>query len=371
MSRPAAVPVAVQAQRQLADLQRLADQAGRPLTLMEVCGTHTMAISRCGLRTLLPPQIRLISGPGCPVCVTPVVYIDQAVVLARRPRTVITTFGDLLRVPGSAGSLQSARADGASVRVITSTLEAVALAEQEPDMDVILLGVGFETTAPTVAAAVRIAGERNLANFSVLSALKTMPSALHALAADPHLHIDGFLCPGHVAAITGTAVFRPLASPYGRPRVIAGFEPLDILQGLTMLVRQIAAGQAEVENQYRRVVTEEGNRRARAVLNEVYVACPAEWRGLGWLAGSGLALRPAYAAFDAASLLPPDPRPTSGATECRCGDILTGRAVPGDCPLFGAGCTPDDPVGACMVSSEGSCAAAYLYGAEGVSSGEK
>ncbi len=365
MSQLAIPPVAELARAQVSALRRLADQAREPLTLMEVCGTHTMAIGRHGLRSLLPAQIRLVSGPGCPVCVTPVGYLDQALALAGQPGTIVATFGDLLRVPGSSASLQAARAAGARIRVIGSTLEALSLAEENPALEVVLLGVGFETTAPTVAVAMRLARERKLVNFSLLSALKTMPAALAALAGEPQSRIDGLLCPGHVAAVSGAAAFRPLAERFGLPCVIAGFEPLDILSGMTMLVRQIVEGRAEVENQYRRVVSEEGNRRARALTGEVFSACRSEWRGLGWLDDSGLALNQGYAAFDAAPRLPAGLAPPRESAECRCGEILTGRAVPVDCPLFARECTPDRPQGACMVSSEGSCAAAYSFAAEG------
>lgn len=338
------------------------ENAGRPLTLMEVCGTHSMAIRRHGLLALLPARLRLLSGPGCPVCVTPIGYLDHALALARQPDTLIATFGDLLRVPGSAGSLQHARAAGAAVRVVGSPLEAVALAKEQPHRRVVFLAVGFETTAPTVAAALLTARQQRLENFFLLVAHKSVPPALSALAWEAQRRIDGFLCPAHVAAVTGTGPFRPLADELGMPCVIAGFEPVDILQGVLMLIRQAVAGAARVENQYRRAVRPDGNPQARELLARVFAPADSEWRGLGTLPASGLHLRAAFAAADAAVALPvtvPPPREPAG---CRCGEILTGRCRPRDCPLFGSACTPEQPVGACMVSSEGSCAAEYRYG---------
>jgi hydrogenase expression/formation protein HypD len=332
-----------------------------PVTLMEVCGTHTMAIGQHGLRALLPPQLRLVAGPGCPVCVTPIDFIDHAVALARRPGTMIATFGDMVRVPGSSSSLQREQATGAGVTVVYSPLDAVALAEKHPDRSVVFLGAGFETTAPATAGAVVSARRLGLANFFVLCAHKTIPAALALLAADPGLRVDGLLCPAHVSAIIGANAYRPLAEKHRIPCVITGFEPVDILQGVLMLVRQVVAGRARVENQYRRVVRPAGNRTAQALLAEVFDSCDTRWRGLGTIPGSGLRLRPAYAACEAARL-PVVIEPPREPAGCRCGEVLTGKARPADCPLFGTVCTPADPVGACMVSSEGTCAAEYKYG---------
>jgi hydrogenase expression/formation protein HypD len=338
----------------------VADYPGS-MTLMEVCGTHTMAICQLGIRALLPPQIRLVSGPGCPVCVTPVDYVDRAVALARRPHTLVATFGDMVRVPGSSSSLQREQAASGSVRVVYSPLDAVALAEKHPDQTVVFLGVGFETTAPTVAGAVVTAKRKGLANFFILCAHKTIPETMAVLAGDPGLQVNGYLCPPHVAAIIGADAFRPLAEGFRLPCVITGFEPLDILQGVLMLARQITAGEARVATQYRRVVKAEGNRKAQALLAEVFEACPARWRGIGTIPGSGLALRAAYAAFDAALQLPVTVEPPREPASCRCGEILKGKLRPGDCPLFRTVCTPEEPVGACMVSSEGTCAAEYRF----------
>jgi hydrogenase expression/formation protein HypD len=350
------------ARGQLAAIRRtVADYPGT-LTLMEVCGTHTMAIYQHGIRALLPEKIRLISGPGCPVCVTPVGYVDHAVALARRPETIIATFGDMIRVPGSSSSLIREQATGATIKVIYSPLDAVALAEQHPDRTVVFLGVGFETTTPTIAGAVVTAGRKGLTNFMVLCAHKTIPLPMAVLADDPELKVDGYLCPAHVSAIIGADAYRPLAEQHRVPCVVTGFEPLDILQGVLMLARQIVAGEARVEIQYRRVVGPEGNPRAQALLAEVFEACDANWRGIGVLPGSGLKLRPDYAAFDAALQLPVTVEPSREHAGCRCGEILKGKLRPADCPLFRTVCTPEEPVGACMVSSEGTCAAEYKYG---------
>ncbi|MFW5739458.1 MAG: hydrogenase formation protein HypD [Myxococcota bacterium] len=332
-------------------------------TFMEVCGTHTMAIYRHGIRQLLPPNVRLLSGPGCPVCVTPNAYLDRAVALARQPGFIITTFGDMMRVPGSTSSLQQERAQGADVRVVYSALDALDLARNEPSRQVVFLGVGFETTAPTVAATVEAAASQRVQNFSVLSAAKVIPPALGALVADPALRLDGFLCPGHVSVILGTEPYEPLAKDHRLPCVVAGFEALDVLQALMMLLEQRASAQARVEIAYRRAVTPQGNPVARKILDRVFEVSDSGWRGLGVLPASGLALRQAYRAHDAARF-EVDVEPTREHPGCACGDILRGIKTPFDCKLFGGVCTPDRPQGACMVSSEGTCSAAFRYGRE-------
>jgi hydrogenase expression/formation protein HypD len=344
------------------ELRELVAGRERPMTFMEVCGTHTMAIYQFGLRQLLPPQVRLISGPGCPVCVTPNGYVDQAIAYCRLPETIVATFGDMVRVPGSSSSLLEERAKGADVRIVYSPLDAVALAKANPGKRVIFLGVGFETTAPTIAGSILVAARQGLANYFVLGSHKTIPIPMQVLTADPELAIDGYLCPAHVSAIIGADAYRPLAAVYGTACVVTGFEPADVLQGVLMLARQVMAGESRVEIQYRRVVKWEGNARAREVLAEVFAASDAEWRGIGVIPGSGLAIRDAYAAFDAARAIPVAVEPLREHVGCSCGEVLKGKVSPFDCPLFATACTPESPVGACMVSSEGTCAAAYKYG---------
>jgi hydrogenase expression/formation protein HypD len=350
------------ARRLLADIAVAVQGYKGTMTLMEVCGTHTMAIYQHGIRALLPPQIRLISGPGCPVCVTPVDYVDHAVALARRPQTIIATFGDMVRVPGSSSSLLHEQARGAEVRIVYSPLDAVTLAEKQPQKTVVFLGVGFETTTPTIAGSIIEARRRGLRNYFVLTAHKTIPGPMAILADDPELKVDGYLCPAHVSAIIGADAYQPLANEHGVPCVVTGFEPLDMLQGIAMLARQITAGAARVEIQYSRIVKREGNARARMVLYEVFEPCDANWRGIGVIPASGLRIRAAYGEFDAALQLPVTVEAPREQPGCLCGEILKGKVTPGDCPLFRGVCTPEAPVGACMVSSEGTCAAEYKYG---------
>ncbi|MEI8354559.1 MAG: hydrogenase formation protein HypD [Deltaproteobacteria bacterium] len=345
-----------------ARIARLTADRSEPITLMEVCGTHTMSIYQYGIRRLLPPQVRLISGPGCPVCVTPVGYLDKVVAYARQPETIITTFGDMLRVPGSSSTLMLERARGADVRIVYSTLDALALAERNPGKRVIFLGVGFETTAPTIAASILTAASRGVTNYFVLAAHKTIPIPMQLLSADPELGIDGYLCPAHVSAIIGADAYRFLAEENGVPCVVTGFEPADVMQGVEMLVRQVVEKRSEVEIQYSRFVTREGNPKAQAMLLEVFTQADAAWRGIGVIPGSGLDIAEKFAAFDVERGFPVEVEVPSEPGGCLCGEVLKGKVAPSDCPLFGKACTPEEPVGACMVSSEGSCAAAHRYG---------
>ncbi len=333
-----------------------------PVTFMEVCGTHTMSIYQYGIRSLLPPQVRLISGPGCPVCVTPIGYVDKAVAYARRPDTIVATFGDMLRVPGSTSSLMQERAGGADVRIVYSTLDAVALAEKNPGKTVVFLGVGFETTAPTIAGSILTAASRGLSNYFVLAAHKTIPVPMQVLSSDPELAIDGYICPAHVSAVIGANAYRSLAEKHGVPCVVTGFEPADVMHGVAMLVGQIVEKRCEVEIQYSRFVTWEGNRKAQALLAEVFSPADTAWRGIGVIPHSGLVIAEKYAAFDAESSVPVQVEEAREPKGCLCGEVLKGKVAPPHCPLFGGVCTPETPVGACMVSSEGSCAAAYKYG---------
>ena len=343
------------------EIKRLVAGCNRTMTFMEVCGTHTMSIYQYGIRSLLPAEVRLISGPGCPVCVTPVGYIDKAVAYSRMPGTIIATFGDMLRVPGSTSSLQEERARGADVRIVYSPLDAVKLAERNRDRRVVFLGIGFETTAPTIAGSILAAAEAGVGNYFVLASHKTIPGPMEVLTADPDLGLDGYLCPAHVSAIIGADAYRPLVDKCGVACVVTGFEPTDVLQGLTMLVRQVIEGRSDVEIQYSRVVRPEGNLKAQEILSRVFVPCDSVWRGIGAIPGSGLAIADAFAHFDAERQIPVEIEESREPAGCRCGDILRGKVGPAECPLFGTGCTPESPVGACMVSSEGTCAAAYKY----------
>lgn len=332
-----------------------------PVTLMEVCGTHTVAIFRSGVAKLLPPNVRLLSGPGCPVCVTPNAYIDRAIALARRPDVTVTTFGDMFRVPGSTSSLEKERASGADVRMLYSAADSLAIAAKDPGRKVVFLGVGFETTTPGVAATVMEARRQGLKNFFLLCGHKTVPGALRALASDPALGVDGFILPGHVSTVIGSGPYGFLASELRVPCAITGFEPLDVVQGVLLLAAQLAEDRAEVEIQYRRCVRPEGNPKAIAMMAEVFRPCDSTWRGIGPIPGSGLELAAAYADFDARRI-PVEVEPERENKGCMCGEVLKGLKSPKDCPLFGKACTPEEPVGACMVSSEGTCAAHHRYG---------
>ena len=333
----------------------------KPLVFMEVCGTHTMAIYQYGLRTLLPSEVKLISGPGCPVCVTPNGYLDRAIALSRLPDLIITTFGDMLRVPGSSSSLMLERAKGADIRIVYSPLDAVQIAAGNPGKRVVFLGVGFETTAPTIAGSILTAKAQGVDNYFVLASHKTMPQPMAILSADPDLRVDGYICPAHVSAIIGANAYRSLCEEYRVPCVVTGFEPTDVMQGVEMLVRQALSGESRVEIQYSRVVRWEGNAKARAILAEVFTPYDAPWRGIGVLPGSGLRIADPYRAFDAELAIPVAVEELKEHAGCLCGEILKGKVSPTDCPLFGSSCTPESPVGACMVSSEGTCAAAYKY----------
>ena len=333
------------------------------IRLMEVCGTHTMAIAKSGLRTMLPGNIKLLSGPGCPVCVTPGEVIDAVLELAMRPGVVITTYGDMVRVPGSTpgDNLARRRALGARVEVVYSPVDAVAFARENPDKEVVFLGVGFETTAPGTAAAVLTARDMGLKNFSLFSMLKTVEPALRALIASEGFNVQGFLCPGHVATIIGEEGFAFLPRDYGLPAVISGFEPEDILSSVYLLAKQLAGGKSLVQNEYRRAVAPRGNPLARAMMDRCFLPRRDLWRGLGAIEASGLGLREELAAFDAEKRFGVEYNAAAKPTACRCGEVITGRLSPAQCPLFGRRCTPEDPVGPCMVSSEGACAAAYKY----------
>ncbi len=338
------------------------DIGGRSLRFMEVCGTHTVAMFRHGLRELLGEDIELLSGPGCPVCVTPNSYLDRAIQIARDHRVTITTFGDMIRVPGSRSSLERERAEGADVRIVYSPLDAVSIAGKAPQKNVVFLGVGFETTAPLVASSILEAERRNIPNFTVLSSHKRIPPALEVLAADPGIGVDGFILPGHVSVIIGSRAYEAVPREYGIPCAVTGFEPLDLMNGIHSLVRQCVEGRAGVEIAYTRAVTPEGNRKALAMLDEVFRVNDAEWRGIGSIPRTGFKIADRYAHRDALCVFPVEMDPPEDHPACRCGDVLKGKTIPTDCPLFAAACTPESPLGPCMVSTEGTCAAYYKYG---------
>jgi hydrogenase expression/formation protein HypD len=329
---------------------------------MEFCGGHTVTIFRYGIRQVLPPTLEMVSGPGCPVCVTAANDLDKAIALSRVPGVIIATFGDMLKVPGSRSSLEAARAGGAEVRMVYSTLDALGIARDNPDRSVVFLGIGFETTAPTVAASILKARESGIKNYYVLSLHKLCPPAIRAILDSGEVRLDGLICPGHVSTVIGARPWESVARDYHIPGVISGFEPLDILQAISMLVEQVENGEARVEIAYRRGVRPEGNPEALRIMEQVFEPAPARWRGLGEIAESGLKLRNEYREFDAELAFDIATEPALEPEGCICGEILRGVKNPLDCRLFAKACTPEHPVGPCMVSSEGSCAAYYLYG---------
>jgi hydrogenase expression/formation protein HypD len=333
----------------------------RPWNIMEVCGGQTHAIVKFGIDELLPKQITLIHGPGCPVCVTPLEIIDKALDIAARPNVIFTSFGDMLRVPGSATDLLSVKAGGGDVRIVYSPLDAVRLAEQNPAKEVVFFGVGFETTAPATAMAVYQAAHKQLKNFSLLTSHVLVPPAMEALLSSPNCKVQGFLAAGHVCTVMGFEEYFPVAAKYHVPIVVTGFEPLDILQGVLMVVQQLESGRAEVENQYARSVRREGNQPAQKLIREVFRVIPRKWRGVGEIPQSGLGLNETYAAFDAEKKFGVTEYHVDEPAECLSGLVLQGQIKPHECPAFGTKCTPEHPLGATMVSSEGACAAYYRY----------
>jgi len=342
-------------------IKKIKTTSRRPIRLMEVCGTHTVSIFRSGIRSVLPETISLLSGPGCPVCVTDQYEIDAFIELARVDDVIVTTFGDLMRVPGSVSSLQQERAAGRDIRVVYSTFDALEVAQKNPDQKVVFLGVGFETTAPTIAASILQASQLQVKNYSVISAHKLVPPALETLMSLDDVKIDGFILPGHVSVIIGLDAYRPFFEKYKTPCVVAGFEPADILQAISMLTEMIETSNPGLENAYPRAVTAEGNAKARQILTDIFEPADACWRAIGRIPGSGLKIRDEFAVHDALKqfdIQVPDPQIPSG---CACGEILIGKKIPPECKLFRKVCTPMDPVGPCMVSTEGTCAAYYKY----------
>ena len=348
---------------------RIANHSTKPIRLMEFCGGHTHAIMRHGIRQLVPKTVEMRAGPGCPVCVTATIDLDKAIALARLPNVTITTFGDMMRVPGSYSSLQRAKAEGADVRVVYSTMDAVEIARENSKKSVIFIGIGFETTAPTIAASIIKAQQEGIENFYVLSCLKLTPPVMKALLDLGEVKLDGIICPGHVSVIIGSHPYEFIPADYGVACVISGFEPIDILLCVSKLVEQIEAGQPKVEIAYRRGVKPQGNRKALELMEEVFRIDGANWRGIGIVPKSGLKINQKYEHFDADKVFSGLLRSLLVANKqarepkgCRCGDVIRGVATPLECHLFGKVCTPEKPVGPCMVSSEGACAAYYQYG---------
>ena len=342
-------------------IKELKSAIGRSVRLMEVCGTHTVAIFRHGIRDLLPEGIQLLSGPGCPVCVTSIRDVDTVIALSRVKDVVIMTFGDMMRVPGDSKSLSHAKSEGSDIRIVYSPLDALKTAKDHRDKLVVFFAAGFETTSPLVAATISEAENSGIDNFYIYSVHKTVPPALKALLDSGEVRVDGFILPGHVSTIIGKAPYNFIASDYHKPSVITGFSANDILIGIMMILEQILKGQALVENQYTKAVKDEGNLKAVSMMNEYFGPSDAEWRGIGILPGSGLELRGQFHHRDIRSVLNPHVPEGKEPKACSCGDVLKGMKIPPDCGLFGKACTPEKPVGACMVSSEGSCSAYYRY----------
>lgn len=355
----------------LAEIAKVADQIGatkeKPVHIMEVCGGHTHSIFRYGLDKLVHEGVEFVHGPGCPVCVLPRARVDECIEIAEKPGVIFTTFGDAMRVPGSKRSLLQAKAAGADIRMVYSPLDALELARRNPAREVVFFGLGFETTTPSTALAIQQAAREGLGNFSVFCNHITVPEPIKALLDDPHMCLDGFIGPGHVSMVIGIHPYDFIAQDYGKPIAVAGFEPLDLLQSVLMVLGQIAEGRAEVENQYARVVPEHGNPVSLAAIDDVYETRPSfEWRGLGEIDKSGLRIRAQYEAYDAEEKFgigyAAGKREVEEAEGCACGQVMTGRMKPVECPQFGRGCTPEMPLGALMVSSEGACAAYWQYG---------
>ncbi|WP_194096896.1 hydrogenase formation protein HypD [Marivivens aquimaris] len=355
----------------LAEIEKVTNEIGatkeKPVHIMEICGGHTHAIFRYGLDRLTPEGIEFIHGPGCPVCVLPMSRVDECVEIAELENVIFTTFGDAMRVPGTRKSLLQAKADGADIRMVYSPLDALELARRNPDREVVFFGLGFETTTPSTALSIQQAAREGLNNFSIFCNHITVPEPIKALLDDPHMVLDGFVGPGHVSMVIGVHPYDFIAEDYGKPLVVAGFEPLDLLQSVLMVLRQIRDGRAEIENQYARIVPEHGNPVSIAAMADVYQRRPSfEWRGLGEIDASGLRIRDQYKAFDAEEKFgigyAAGPRNVQEPEGCECGAVMTGRIKPTACPQFGKGCTPEMPLGALMVSSEGACAAYWQYG---------
>ncbi|MEB3122203.1 MAG: hydrogenase formation protein HypD [Snowella sp.] len=362
------------AQALLKQIQKVTRQLAphRPIKIMEICGGHTHAIFKSGLESLLPEEIELVHGPGCPVCIMPRGKLDEAIAIAQNPKVILTTFGDAMRVPGSKQNLLQAKALGSDIRLVYSPLDSLKIAQANPDKAIVFFGIGFETTAPSTALTVLQAEKEGIKNFSLFCNHVRVVPAMEALLDNPDLRLDGFIGPGHVSMVIGTEPYEIIAKKYHKPLVVAGFEPLDILQALWMVLQQLAEGRCEIENQYTRLVQRSGNAIALNAMNQVFeVRDQFEWRGLGDIPQSGLKMRPEYADFDAEVKFPVSYQAVADHKACQCGEILKGVLKPWQCKVFGTACTPENPIGACMVSSEGACAAYYKYGRLGINSAKK
>lgn len=342
---------------------KIAEEArDRKITLMEVCGTHTMAIARFGIKSLLPKNTKLLSGPGCPVCVTTTAFIDRAIACSREPDIIVATFGDMMKVPGSTSSLWREKTRGMDIRIVYSVAVALKFARENPNKKVVFLGVGFETTVPSIAASIIEANAKSVDNFYVLCGHKLIPPVLKALLDSGDVRIDGFILPGHVSTITGTKVYDFIPKNYGVACCVSGFEPLDVLYSILKLVESIANGEPRVDNEYKRAVREDGNIKAKSIVQEVFDVCDTDWRGIGKVDKSGLCMKDTYRRHDALAQVQVGPEETREYPECICGEILRGVKTPLDCKLFKTVCNPQNALGPCMVSSEGTCAAYYKYG---------
>lgn len=333
----------------------------KPVNIMEICGTHTMDICRYGLRKMLPQQIRLISGPGCPVCVTPIAEVDRAIEIAKLEDVIVTTFGDMMRVPGTRETLSAIKSKGKDVRVVYSPEESLEIAFRNPDKNVVFIGIGFETTSPAIALTIKEARKKQIKNFYVIPAFKTVIPPMEALLSDENLNLSGFIAPGHVSAIIGAKPYETITKKHKIPCVITGFEALDILTGILMIVNQIIKDQGKTEIQYKRIVKYDGNPTAEAIIKEVFIPVDSNWRGIGMIPKSGLGFSRAYEMFDAVKKFRPKTPYSKEPAGCRCGEVLKGMIKPDECRLFAKKCTPENPVGACMVSNEGTCAAWFKY----------
>lgn len=366
----------VKAQTLINEINQLVEKIdigkNRPLQIMEVCGGHTHSIFRYGLQQMLPKKVEFVHGPGCPVCVLPMGRVDDCVALAERTEVIFTTFGDAMRVPGSKKSLLQAKADGADVRMVYSPLDALKIARENPDKEVIFFGLGFETTMPSTAFTILQAKKEGIRNFSLFCNHITIIPTMKAILDSPQLEIDGFIGPGHVSMVIGTHPYEFIAKEYKKPLVVSGFEPLDVLQSLWMVLKQMAEGRAEIENQYARIVPDEGSRKALEAVNEVFEPREFfEWRGLGSIGESGVRVREAYAEYDAERKFPVPNLKIADPKSCQCGEVLKGVLKPQECKVFGTECTPEMPLGALMVSTEGACAAYYNFGRVQITRNEK